>query len=82
MARYSRMLANARQEVNDLYRMFPKGVVQFDYETNIAKVFTDGEDEKVLIFGDSFIAFSKLARGAKRCETIKMFERMKEVPEA
>ena len=82
MARYARLLANARQNVNNLYRKFPNGVVHFDYDSRTAKVFTDGEDEKVLIFGEEFEAFSRLARGAKRCETSKMLERMKQVPEA
>jgi hypothetical protein len=82
MAQYARLLANARQNVNDLYRRFPNGVVRFDYESNTAKVYTDGVDEKVLIFGDSFDVFSKLARKAKKCETIKLLERMKQIPVA
>lgn len=80
MAGYARLLANARQSVNDLYRRFPNGVVHFDYEANTAKVFTDGVDEKVLIFGDSFETFSRLARKAKKCETTKLLERMKQIP--
>ena len=50
MARYARLLESARQDVNDLYRKFPQGVVHFDYEASTAKIFTNGVDEKVLIF--------------------------------
>lgn len=80
MARYGSLLERARQNVMDLYRQFPNGVVHFDYETNTAKVFTDGADENVLLFGDLFEAFSKLAHKAKKCETTKLLERMKQIP--
>lgn len=80
MAGYARLLANARQSVNDLYRRFPSGVVHFDYDTKTAKVFTNGVDENVLFFGHTFEAFSRLARNAKKCETLKILERMKEIP--
>lgn len=80
MAGYARLLANARQDVNNLYRKFPEGVVHFDYDSKTARVFTGNVDEKVLIFGDSFDAFAKLARKAKKCETSKLMERMKEIP--
>ena len=80
MVQYARLLESARQNVNDLYRRYPNGVVHFDYEARTAKVFTDGVDEKVLIFGDTFEAFARLARKAKKCETIKMMERMRQIP--
>ena len=73
------LLENARQKVNDLYRNFPEGVVHFDYEAKTARVSTHDVMENILIFGEDFTIFSKLARGAKKCETQKILERMKNV---
>ena len=82
MARNTRLLENARQDVNDLYRQFPDGVVHFNYESKTATVFTNGVKENALIFGVEFETYSGLAHGAKRCETKKILERMKAVTAA
>lgn len=71
-----RMMEQVRQNMRDLYREHRGSVIRFDYEEQTAKVFLNGHDEGLTIFGNFFVALKKLANGAKSCSVEKAYERM------
>lgn len=77
--RIARQVKEVEDEVTKYYLEHRKSVLHFDYENQTARLFLDGKDEGVIIFGEIFEVFKKLANGAKTCSIEKAFERMKSV---
>ena len=79
--RTRRLMEQVQQDMKNLYREHRESVIHFNHDEKTARLFVDGKDEGVLIFGTLFDALKRLANNAKTCRVDKAFERMQAVTE-